>query len=209
MTHTLHRQGCVQALQGDYVVFTFAEEEPSVPGVLATHKARLRKRFPRGYAMLRSLKRVVVRMLRVSGIREPEEEPKEELEGLFVLHSREELSNCVEMLKKANTGKSVVVSGLIDEVSSCLRELGLCPHTVQLSLGHFGKTELLPSEEVLEMTTMCGHHMISPRLVERLTSDINRGRMTPEEAAEAMAKLCTCGVFNKVRAVEAIEALMK
>ena len=208
MTHTLHRQGCVQALQGDYVVFTFAEEE-SVPGVLATHKARLRKRFPRGYAMLRSLKRVVVRMLRVSGIREPGEEPKEELEGLFVLHSREELSNCVEMLKKANTGKSIVVSGLIDEVNSCLKDLGLCPHTIQLSLGHFGKTELLPSEEVLEMTTMCGHHMISPRLVERLTSDINKGRMTPEEAAEAMAKLCTCGVFNKVRAVETIEALMK
>ena len=189
-------------------MFTFAEEE-SVPGVLATHKARLRKRFPRGYAMLRSLKRVVVRMLRVSGIREPGEEPKEELEGLFVLHSRGELSNCVEMLKKANTGKSVVVSGLIDEVNSCLRELDLCPHTIQFSLGHFGKTELLPSEEVLEMTTMCGHHMISPRLVERLASSINKRRMTPEEAAEAMAKLCTCGVFNKVRAVETIEALMK
>lgn len=209
MTHTLHRQGCVQALQGDYVVFTFAEEEQSALGVLATYKARLRKRFPRGYAMLRSLKRVVVRMFRVSGVREPEEEPKGELEGLFVLHSREELSSCVGMLKKANTGKSVVVSGLIDEVSSCLRELGLCPHTIQLSLGHFGKTELLPSEEVLEITTMCGHHMVSPRLVERLTSDINKGRMTPEEAAEAMAKLCTCGIFNKVRAVETIEVLMK
>jgi hypothetical protein len=209
MTHTLHRQGCVQALQGDYVVFTFVEEDESVPGVLATHKARLHKRFPRGYAMLRSLKRAVGSILRVIGIRRPEEEPKEEFESLFVLHSREELSNCVAMLKKANTGKSIVVSGLIDEVNSCLRELGLCPHTIQLSLGYFGKKELLPSEEVLEMTTMCGHHMISPRLVERVESDIGKGRITPEEAAEAMAKLCTCGVFNKVRAVETIRALMK
>lgn len=209
MTHTLHRQGCVQALQGDYVVFTFAEEEESVPGVLAAHKARLRKRFPRGYAMLRSLKRAVGSILRVIGIRRPEEEPKEELEGLFVLHSRGELSNCVEMLKKANTGKSVVVSGLIDEVNSCLRELDLCPHTIQLSLGYFGKKELLPSEEVLEITTMCGHHMGSPRLVERLASDIGRGRITPEEAAEAMAKLCTCGIFNKVRAVKTFEALAR
>lgn len=209
MTHTLHRQGCVQALQGDYVVFTFAEEEESVPGVLATHKARLGKRFPRGYAMLRSLKRAVGSILRVIGIRKPEEEPKEEFESLFVLHSREELSNCVGMLKKADTGKSVVVSGLIDEVNSCLRELDLCSHTVQLSLGYFGTKELLPSEGVLEITTMCGHHMISPRLVERLASDIGKGRTTPEEAAEAMAKLCTCGVFNKVRAVETIEALMQ
>jgi hypothetical protein len=207
MTHTLHRQGCVQALQGDYVVFVFAEEEESAPGALATHKARLHQRFPRGYAMLRSLKRAVVRILRVIGIRRPEEEPKEELAGLFVLHSREELSNCVEMLKKANTGESIVVSGLVDEVNSCLAELGLCPHTVQLSLGYFGKKELLPSEEVLEITTMCGHHMISPRLVEGLASDIGKGRMTPEEAAEAMAKLCTCGAFNKVRAVETIGAL--
>lgn len=208
MTHTLHRQGCVQSLREDYVVFTFAEEG-SIPGVVAIHKARLRKRFPRGYAMLRCLKRVVVRMLSFIGIRQRGEEPKEEVEGLFVLHSREELSNCVERLMKANTGKSVVVSGLIDEVNSCLRELDLCPHTIQLSLGYFGKKELLPSEEVLEITTMCGHHMISPRLVERLGGDIHKGRITPEEAAEAMATLCICGAFNKVRAVETIEAMMK
>jgi hypothetical protein len=206
MTHTLHRQGCVQALQGDYVVFVFAEEEESVPGVLATQKARLRERFPGGYAILRFLKHVVVRIVRATGIREPEQEPREEQTGLFVLHSREELLNCVEMLKKADTGRSVVVSGLVDQVGSCLKELGLSPHTVQLSLGYFGKTELLPSEEILEITTMCGHHMVSPRLVERLAADIGKGRITSEEAAEAMAKLCTCGVFNEVRAAKIIEA---
>jgi hypothetical protein len=29
----------------------------------------------------------------------------------------------------------------------CLEELGLRPHTVQLSLGYFGRTDLLPNEE--------------------------------------------------------------
>lgn len=78
MTHTLHRQGCVQSLREDYVVFTFAEEqEESVLGVLAAQKARLRRRFPRSYAMLKSLKRIMVRMLEIIGIREPKEEPKE------------------------------------------------------------------------------------------------------------------------------------
>jgi len=197
MTHSLHRQGNVQSLEGDYVVFTYAERSHDA---LAARKAHLRRGFPRVYAMLRTLKRGIWRVVRVR-------KPKEELEGPFVLSSKEELVRCLRMLKEENTGRSVIVSGLIGEVNNCLAELGLCPHTVQFSLGYFGKTELLPSEEVLEITTMCGHHMISPRLVERLTSAISKGRITPQEAVEAMGKLCTCHIFNEVRAAKLIRAL--
>ena len=207
MTHTLHRQGSVESLKEDYVVFYFGEEP--APGFLARQKARLREQIPCIYAMLKSLKRVIVRKPRITNTHEPKEELKEGLERPAVLHSKEALSDCVKMLKEANTGQSVVVSGLVQEVSSCLGELGLCPHTIQFSLGHFGKTELLPDEKVLETTTMCGHHMISPRLVETLASDVGKGRITPEKAAEAMAKLCTCGAFNKARAVKTIEALIE
>lgn len=207
MTHTLHRQGSVQSLKEDYVVFYFGEKP--APGFLATQKARLRKQIPHIYAMLKFLKRVIVEKPRISSVHEPKEGPTEGFEDRVVLHSKEELFDCVKMLKEANTGQSAVVSGLVQEVSNCLRELHLCPHTIQFSLGHFGKTELLPNEEILETTTMCGHHMISPRLVEKLASDVGKGRITPEEASEAMAKLCACRIFNKARAVKTIQALIK
>lgn len=34
------------------------------------------------------------------------------------------------------------------------------PHTVNYSLGVFGKKELLADSDSLAITTMCGHHMI-------------------------------------------------
>jgi len=157
------------------------------------------------YAMV---KRVLLKLGIVQRLRTTEKrEPEQELKGTVALTSREELRSYVKRLKERNTGRSVVVSGLFDEVNSCLKELNICPHTVQLSLGCFGKTELLPSEEVLEMTTMCGHHMVSSRLVEKLVSDAGKGKITREEAAQLMARLCTCGVFNEVRAARTIEVL--
>jgi len=131
----------------------------------------------------------------------PQEGPKDAV----VLNSKEELRSYLNKVKKANTGKSIIVSGIFDEVNSCLKELGLCPHTVQFSLGYFGRIENLPRPEVLELTTMCGHHMVSPRLVEMLASELAVGKTTPEAAAEVMAKLCSCGIFNKARAARIIE----
>ena len=198
MTHTLHRQGSVESLKQDYTVLI-----ADIP--FRIYRARLRRKFPGMYAMV---KRVLLKLGIVQRLRTTEKrEPEQELKGTVALTSREELRSYVKRLKERNTGRSVVVSGLFDEVNSCLKELNICPHTVQLSLGCFGKTELLPSEEVLEMTTMCGHHMVSSRLVEKLVSDAGKGKITREEAAQLMARLCTCGVFNEVRAARTIEVL--
>jgi len=131
--------------------------------------------------------------------------------GVTVLNNKEELTSYLKKLKerKKKTGVSIVVSGLFDEVNDCLEKLGLPPHTVLFSLGYFGKTELLPKEEVLEITTMCGHHMISSNLVEKFARDIKDGKITTEEAVRVMAKQCVCGAFNKARACKLIEALPK
>ena len=45
-------------------------------------------------------------------------------------------------------------------------EVGLNPHTINLSLGIHGGTEALPPAEIRQFTTMCGHAMIAPHLVE-------------------------------------------
>ena len=62
-----------------------------------------------------------------------------------------------ETVEKMNIGSSVVVSGLFSEVDDCSKMIGIRPHTVEFSLGIFGKKALLPNKELLQITTMCGH----------------------------------------------------
>ena len=94
---------------------------------------------------------------------------------------------------------SVVVSGILDTVDDCCRKAGLKRHTVEFSLGIWGKTEKLPPDDVLEVTTMCGHGMISSNLVKSLAEEIREGTKSPEKAAEEMAAHCCCGIFNTTR----------
>ena len=200
MTHTLHRQGSVESLKEDYIVLIMGSDIP-----FDIYRRRLHKRFPRIYEMVKKvfLNLRILKLLRI--VR------KSKSAGSYknpVFNNKKELTSYLKELKERNIGKSVVVSGLIDEVNDCLKELNLSPHTVQFSLGTFGKKELLPKEEILKITTMCGHHMISPNLVEKLASDIENGKISPEEAAQVMSEQCVCEVFNKDRACKLMEALV-
>jgi len=104
-------------------------------------------------------------------------------------------------------GMSVVVSGLIDQVFPFVRSLGIKPHTVNLSLGVFGPKRLLPEKDIVEVTTMCGHDMVTHRCVERAEKDILKGKKTAFEAAQDLARSCSCGVFNVQRASELLTAI--
>jgi hypothetical protein len=113
-----------------------------------------------------------------------------------VFSSQEAMKAVLKKLKQADTGISVVISGLIEEISAVAKELELKPHTALLSLGVLGKKSLLPEDRVLEMTTMCGHGLVATRLAETVLKKVEEGVMTPEEGAHALAQPCPCGVFN-------------
>lgn len=202
MTHSLHRLGSVESLKADYVVLTFRNSQ----GSFSALKIFLLRKFPYVYA---SLKKFLSRLGVLEAFRPRLKESDKVIKKSAVFNSREKLYSYLKMLKEADTGRSVVVSGLIDEVNSCLRELGLRPHTIQFSLGFFGKKELLPKKEILEITTMCGHHLIAPWLVENLASDVAKGKISRDEAAEMMGKLCVCDVFNGGRCAQCIEAVSR
>ena len=76
------------------------------------------------------------------------------------------------------------------------------PHTINYSLGVFGKKELLSEDRVLAITTMCGHHMVPDGLVARLNREAGEGGVIPKEAAQKMAAMCPCGIFNQQRAAK-------
>ena len=80
------------------------------------------------------------------------------------------------------------------------KEIGLKPHTSNISLGiHGGKKHLLPDDKVLEITTMCGHGMVATKLAQRILKDLREGSVTPQEGARILAKQCPCGLVNTDR----------
>ena len=117
------------------------------------------------------------------------------------------LEKVLKELKAADLGMSVVVSGVFNKVFEAAHRAGLKPHTVNMSLGIFGPADLLADEDLLEITTMCGHDMINPRRAEKAVTRVSKGKTSPERAAEKLACSCTCGVFNVHRAADIIQRL--
>lgn len=117
-----------------------------------------------------------------------------------VYKDRDTLIKVLKALKDADYGYSVVVSGLVDDVDCCAREAGIQRHSMDLSLGIWGAVEKLPPMDILEITTMCGHALISANLVTKMIEDVKAGRTTAGKAAVKLAEPCACGVFNTDKA---------
>jgi hypothetical protein len=58
----------------------------------------------------------------------------------------------------------------------------------------------LPDATVLELTTMCGHGMVSADFAKKMIDWVKENRRGVAEAARTMARFCSCGVFNIGRA---------
>jgi hypothetical protein len=102
---------------------------------------------------------------------------------------------------------SIVLTGLTDDTHACCEKTGFKEHTYLVSLGAFGRSEDIPSGDELALITMCGHGLIAKNRIRRLVKGIQKGEVTPEDAAEDIARPCTCGVGNKKRAQEIFSRL--
>ncbi len=207
MTHTLHRQGTYEELKEDFVVLVMSARGFNDKGAAPKLAEALRiisKHNPVNIGDMTqgSRYRAGFRIDPVGKLLEGVHD-RSIFHGVFT--DLGTVKKVVDDLKKADLGMSVVISGLYDEVKKIAR-----PHTVNISLGIWGKTELLPKhEEVLKICTMCGHQFVSRHLVMKLAQDVKRGRITAEEAAEVMAACCSCGIFNPVRAVKLVKQLVQ
>jgi hypothetical protein len=124
-----------------------------------------------------------------------------------VFTSEYQVTAVLEDLKAADLGLSVVVSGLADATQRCAQHCGLRKHTIEYSLGIWGRTDRLPGVRTLEITTMCGHGMVSAGLASEIVKLLQGKKMDVEQAATELAKLCVCGVFNQHRAARLLAAL--
>jgi hypothetical protein len=199
MSHALHRHGTAEQLRNDYTFYARASRFVNRDGC----GSKLRKILG---ILLEEKKLVNFGSAQAGKSYEAGLRPEEYSATLDKAYGvagcfsdKEAVRSVLKKLKDADTGISIVISGLIDEIVKIAHEIGLKPHTAFLSLGVYGKRALLPGDEVLQVTTMCGHGMVGSKLTKVVIERVKAGKMTPEKGAHLLAQPCPCGIFNTDR----------
>lgn len=196
MTHSLHRKGTVNDLKNDYVIIAMLAAGVNDKSVYADAKQR---QLRVGEIMKNNNP---TNLLNEAGWR-----LTSIVSGCF--SDIYDVKNVLKTIKKEDLGISIVVSGLISEIKDLCQEIGLKMHTVNLSLGEFGKKSILPPEKILEITTMCGHHCVSSQSIEYFVEQIKKGKISLDKAAEKLTEPCICGIFNTNRAKQILNEFIE
>ncbi len=182
MTHTLHRQGTAENLSNDYLVLPFGGGQP--PDSQAKREKFIQiclKHEPVNYDNLCSFR-------------------------IYVFDNKEKVDKVLQELAEAELGVSIVVSGLYDKVGDCCHKAGLKPHTINYSLGFWGNADKVPDKRFFELSSMCGHSLISPNLVRDMAKRVAKG-FSAATAADRISKVCLCDLFNTKRGEVLLESL--
>ena len=200
MTHTLHRKGTLESLSHDFVIHSMPTKGINKEGARPALQGFLR--IARKYNPVNTGDGKRGNQFGLDA-----DDMYENLTTIThaVFTDEASVAAVLKELKEEDLGMSVTTSGLLDKLFECCRQAGITPHAMEHSLGVLGKTEKMIEPEIQQITTMCGHAMVSQGLVRRLIRKIKNGEMTAQEAGVELAKPCQCGVFNPVRAAELIE----
>ncbi|MGE5619976.1 MAG: hypothetical protein ACM3US_12040 [Sphingomonadaceae bacterium] len=207
MTHTNHRRGTIESLAKDYIFTTMAAKGVNAPGtgekmkkfyeIVMKHNPTFVGDAAKGNELTLGIKAML-------------EDSDDKTIGHAVFRDAESVAAVIKDLIDAGFDRSVVVSGLFDKVEECCRKSGIgTPHTIEFSLGTWGRTEKLAPMEELEVMTMCGHAQVPGALVRHMAEQVKAGKITAEEAGKKLGRQCTCGIFNVARAAELVAAMAR
>lgn len=217
MTNTLHRFGPAESFADDYVVFAMCARGKNDKDALPKLKKFLEMAVPfkpvnLGDASHGGALRPSRQMNPLAHWnRDITPDLQAVINGLdtlttvaAVFDSRPKAEDFVKAVKAADLGLSINISTSVEGAEQCCFAAGIPRHSVGYSLGFEGKTEKLPSDDVLMLATMCGHGMVSQSLAKKMIDWVKEGRRTPEQAASYMTRFCSCGVFNPARAARVL-----
>ncbi len=206
MTHSLHREGSPDDFYDDFTIICMAAKGYNDKG----SQDKLR-RFLR-----LAMKHNAVNFGNMEAGSALVGNPEDIIEAVHdattvqaTFASEDDLVHILQDLHAEDLGMSIVVQGLIEKVEECCQKADLVPHTWNHSLGVWGKKEKLPPQDIREITTMCGHGMVSVSLVNKMVSDICKGKIDYQKAAKILAKPCICGFINPVRAERILKRMVE
>jgi hypothetical protein len=222
MTNTLHRYGDSESFYDDYLIFASPSSGKNDADSVPKLKAFLEMALPfnpvnigdpvhggalrpsRDLTTIANWKRDMKPDFRavIDGINEP-------ASVVAIFNNQEAAAQFLKTVVEADLGLSVNISASVEGAEQCCQAAGIPRHSVGYSLGFEGAIEKLPNTQVLTLTTMCGHGMISASLAKKMIDWVKEGRRTPEQAVTYMTRFCSCGVFNPLRAKRILEDARK
>jgi hypothetical protein len=208
MTNTLHRQGSLESLKNDYVIFAHTAKGITREGSSPKLQEFMRICLKYHPVNIGDGKQGNIHQDNID-IQKLISKQGDGAGATAVFTDLDTLQKVVEELIRADLGISINISGLLDEVKACCQRAGIQRHSAEHSLGFWGAKDRLPEREILEFNTMCGHGMVSFNLIRRMIEYVKLRRLTPKKAAKIMAKCCECGVFNPTRAEMLLEKIGK
>ena len=222
MTNTLHRYSEHYAQErpphpapvaNDFIVFAMATRGINDDGLVEKYRAFLRlalkhKPVNIGDATKGGMLRPRQDLNPIAHwARDQRAAPEEVIAGIeghttvaAVFDNFEAMTAFVRDVRSARLGISINISAPIGDAEKCCRESGITRHSVEYSLGFCGRVDRMPEGTVLELTTMCGHGMLSANLVKKMIEWVKENRRSSAAVARTMARFCSCGVFNLSRA---------
>ncbi len=218
MTNTLHRFGAPETLEGDYIVFAMAARGVNDEGAPVKLQEFLRLAVQYhpinlGNAVKGGIYRSSPNLTPLAHWRRQDTiSPDTVVRSVdacstvaAVFDRTENMEAFLNELRRADLGMSINISALTDKARTCAERAGIIRHSVEYSLGFHGDLNLLPNRHVLELSTMCGHGMVSHTMAKKMIDFVKEGRRDPKRASACLARFCTCGIFNPLRAERILE----
>jgi len=222
VTNTLHRFGAPETQRDDYIIFAMPAKGINEAGAIGKLQTFLRLALKHGPVNVGQgsrggMYRPSSNLTPLAHWSRPEGADAETVlkamdEPSVVAAVFDDVAKVEALLKdvkEADLGLSVNISGLADEANACCKRVGITRHSIEYSLGFHGDLNQLPDRHVLELSTMCGHGMLSHNFARKMIDMVRENRRTPQQAAATMARFCTCGIFNLARAIRVLEQARK
>ena len=222
MTNTLHRYGSRESFNDDFIVFAIPAR-----GINDANAVEKQRRF---LEIARKYKPVNMGDASHGAIFHPSKDlnpavhwrriDERDFDGVVtsvsspttvsaVFDNADDTVAFVKELKEADLGLSINISASLEKAQECARRAGLARHSVEYSLGFIGQLDRMADRQILEISSMCGHGMLSFSFVRKLLEWVKQGRRSPQQASATLARFCSCGIFNPTRACRLLEQAKK
>ena len=212
MTNTLHRYGNAQSFDDDFIIFAIACKGKNDEGAVAKLRMFLEicaKHEPVSIGNSESGSYRPSRDLRPTAHwgRNTQPNHKAVIDAVHklrtvaaVFNTQAKAESCLREVIQADLGLSINIATSVAGAKKVGAACDIPRHSVEYALTLADPHDHLPDAQVLYLSTMCGHGMVSANLAKKMLDMVREGRRTPDQAAVTLARFCPCGAFNPARA---------
>lgn len=217
MTNTLHRYGNSESFRDDYIIFAIPSKGKNDEDCIPKLKAFLRICAKYNPCNMGNGNRGGIAPEKSLGPtahwkRDSSPDWAKVIDGVnkpgtvsAVFASAEQAQACLKEVVAADFGISVNMSTSVENARRAAQTCGIKRHSVEYALAFQDPHDHLPNSQILGLSTMCGHGMVSFNMARKMLDMVREGRRTTQQAVTTLMRLCPCGVYNPERAKRLIE----